>query len=527
MKQITKAIALLTSFLHLSLINAQVSSTSELDSKYLNWYNKDYETTNITGASINKAYKFIDSKDRTGKTVIVAVIDSGVDIEHEDLKGKIWLNEDEVPANGIDDDNNGYVDDMHGWNFLGNAKGENIKYENLEYTIFVKENDSKNPHLQAAKNRLSKELANRKQDRANIDKFQKMYIKAKSVIQEKLGIHISSAADLKQVDSTDEKVLASKNFLAERYGMGFTEEGLKNMISRSDEYLKYMLNVDFNPREIIGDDPKNIRDKNYGNPDVIGPRSNHGTSSAGVIAAIRDNDIGIDGIATNVKIMCIRAIPKGDERDKDVALSIYYAVDNGADIINMSFGKDFSPEKKWVDDAVKYASQKGVLIVHASGNSGDNIDASERYPSGRYLDQSEASNWLNVGATAMQLDKEVAAIFSNYGKKHVDLFAPGVNIISTDSTNNYGKHSGTSLAAPVVTGVAALVLSYYPNLQPVDLVDILKTSAFQFKKPRKVLIPTLTNKKRKKIKFSQLSVSGGIVNAYNALLEAERRITSK
>lgn len=512
---------------NLSCAIGQVRSVDKLDAKFLNWHHKDYELSGVVGTSVDKAYEYINSrskegKTKEGKTIVVAVIDSGVDIDHEDLKGQIWVNTDELPNNNIDDDGNGYVDDIYGWNFIGNNDGENIHYENLEYTRIVRQNDSENPNFLEAKTLYNSELAKRKKERENIESFEKRYNQAKSIIEAKTGIQVESNKDLVSINSSDEQVIGAKRFLQDRYASGFTEDGLKNLMNRNEEYLNYFLNISFEARSLTGDDPHDITDKFYGNPDVKGPRSDHGTSVAGIIAAIRNNNIGIDGIASNVKIMCLRSTPRGDERDKDVALSIYYAVDNGADIINMSFGKEFSPQKRFVDEAVKYAEQKGVLIIHGAGNSGDNIDSKESYPSDRYLDGTEATNWLNVGASSMDLNLEIAAVFSNFGKKHVDIFAPGVDIISTDSSSTYSMHSGTSLAAPVVTGIAALVLSYYPELEPDQLIDILLAGSFKFAKPKKVLIPSLTSEKRKKTRFTKLSKSGGIANAYNAMIEAEK-----
>lgn len=507
--------------LHMSF--GQVKPVTKLDTTFLNWYNKDYTTSAILGTSVDKAYEFIHSRSKKGKTVIVAVIDSGVDIYHEDLEGQIWVNEDEIPNNNIDDDGNGYVDDVHGWNFIGNKDGQNIHYENLEYVRIVRQNDNDYPDLAKAKQLFKVELAKRKREKENIHMFQQAFNNALTTIKKKTGVSVNSKQDLEKIRSRNLKVLNAKSFLMKRYAAGFTKESLQNIIRSNDEYLNYFLNLDFNARTMVGDNPNDITDRYYGNPDVKGPRSDHGTSVAGIIAAIRNNNLGINGIASNVKIMALRSTPRGDERDKDVALSIYYAVENGADIINMSFGKDFSPQKKFIDDAVKYAEEKGVLIIHGAGNSGQNIDVKERFPSDRYLDRSEASNWLNVGASTYTLDAKVVASFSNFGQKHVDLFAPGVNIISTDSTNTYSMHDGTSLSAPVATGVAALLLSYYPELTPQELIDILLTSSFKFTKPKKVLMPSSNSKKSKKVKFSKLSKSGGIINAYNAFIEAEKR----
>jgi subtilisin family serine protease len=310
--------------------------------------------------------------------------------------------------------------------------------------------------------------------------------------------------------------------LKDRYEKGFTEEDLDEYIAHVNDYLEFHLNKDFTPRIIVGDNPYDLSDRGYGNPDVKGPDSRHGTGVASVIAANRGEGIGIDGIADLVEIMVIRSTPNGDERDKDVALAIMYAVDNGARIINMSFGKDFSPQKEFVDQAVKYAEEKGVLLVHAAGNDGANIDIVGNFPSATYSNNIKASNWIEVGANAKFADKELATSFSNYGGNNVDIFAPGHDIIAADTSNTYSTNSGTSLAAPVVTGVAALLMSAYPDLSPQEIKDILMVSSHQPKKPRKVYLPG-DNEKKQKVKFKELSQSGGIINAYEAMVEAERR----
>jgi subtilisin family serine protease len=497
---------------------AQVVSVDMLDRKYLNWFNLDPEKDKALGTSIDKVYTEIVTGKPAGKTVLVAVIDSGVDIDHEDLRDRIWVNEDEIPGNSLDDDNNGYIDDIHGWNFIGNSNGENILYENMEFTRVMRAGGG--PDYDKARQLFEKELQIRLEEKKNLEKFEEHFNKSKKIIKEKTGITVTSLKDLDAVTDEDgPEAMNAKRFLASRYEKGFTDQILVRIKQQNADYLTKYLNKDFNPRGLIGDDPLNINDAKYGNPDVKGPRSNHGTSVAGIICAVRGNKLGIDGIATNVKIMCLRSTPNGDERDKDVALAIRYAVDNGADIINMSFGKPLSPQKEFVDQAVRYAEQKDVLIVHGSGNGGENIDETEMYPSDRYLDATEATNWLNVGASSMENDDDVAAIFSNYGKDHVDLFAPGTNIISTDSSSTYSMNDGTSLSAPVVSGVAALLLSYYPDLTSKQLIDILLESSYKIEK--KVKVPGQVDKEVKKAKFSSLSKSGGIVNAYGAMKKAE------
>jgi subtilisin family serine protease len=500
-------------------LQAQVADIKELDQKYLNWFNMDLKIDKVLGTSVNKAYGELLRDKQPKKTIIVAVIDGGVDINHVDFKDHIWLNEDEIPGNNIDDDNNGYIDDIHGWNFIGNSNGENIKYENFEYTRIYK--DPTNPDYTKAKELYEKEYAKRIKEKESIAKFEEAYYKAKSTLKEHTGIEVLSADDLSEISSNNPEVSRARTFLWSRYNQGFTEKGLMEYKQYNADFLAYFLNTTFNARDLVGDDPSAMDQKVYGNPDVIGPRADHGTSVAGVIAAVRDNEIGIDGIASHVKIMALRSTPRGDERDKDVALAIRYAVENGASIINMSFGKALSPQKKLVDEAVKFAEERNVLLVHGSGNDSRDIDVLPSYPSDQYLDGTEASNWLTVGASAMTFGEEMVGVFSNYGAKHVDIFAPGVDIISLDSTNTYSKNDGTSLAAPVVSGIAALVLSYYPDLTPQELIDILMTSSIKLDK-EKVFIPDREDPKRKRVKFGTLSKSGGIVSAYEALKLAER-----
>jgi subtilisin family serine protease len=507
-------------FLTTFLVNAQTQNIGELDQKYLNWYNLDSENDQTLGASVDKAYRDLLKDTPPKKTIIVAVIDGGVDIHHTDLKDNIWVNEDEIPGNNIDDDQNGYIDDVHGWNFIGNSNGENIHYENLEYTRIIKSAAS-NPDFEKAKQYYEKELAKRTKEIENVSNFQRVYYEAKAIINEHAGVNVTSPSDLSKIRSSNPQVIKAKQFLESRYNQGLTEKGLASYRKHVADYIEYYLNTEFSPRSIVGDDPSTIDNKPYGNADVKGPRAEHGTSVAGVIAAVRNNNIGINGIAANVKIMCLRSTPSGDERDKDVALAIRYAADNGAHIINMSFGKDFSPQKKLVDEAVKHAEQKNVLLVHAAGNDGQDLAMYPSYPSSKYLDGSEATNWITVGASSMTKGEETAAKFSNYHSKYVDIFAPGVNVISLDTTNSYNMNDGTSLAAPVVSGVAALVLSYYPDLTPSQLIEILYKSSLKGGK-LKVLIPDLENPKRKRVKFNTLSESGGIVNAYEALKLAEK-----
>jgi len=504
-------------------VQSQGKTIESFNKEYLNWYNKDYTGDKIVGASVDRAYNELIKDLKPKKTVIVAVIDGGVDIYHEDLKGKIWVNEDEIPNNGIDDDNNGYVDDVNGWNFLGNKDGQHVSDETLEITRIVAAGDESNEFYEKAQNLYDSRFKKYDVQVKNIERFMENIKKAQKDIEESTGVKVSGLEDIKKVPSGHPEIVNAVKFLKKKYKAGFTEDGLNEYLDYCKEQLEYNLNKDFDGRKIIGDNPTDINDTDYGNNIVHGPTSFHGTFVAGIIAANRDNSLGINGIATDVKIMAIRCVPDGDERDKDVALSIRYAVDNGADIINMSFGKSISPNKKFVDDAVKYAEEKGVLLVHSAGNDGSNNDVTEVFPNCNYLSGGQAKNWITIGASSKNKDKELPAGFSNYGKKSVDFFAPGVSIVSLDTMSTYSQGSGTSFSSPVVSGVAALVLAYYPELKAEQLIEILENSIYAVDKPKKVLLPSEERGKRAKVSFTDLSKKGGVVNAYQALLYAKEK----
>lgn len=511
--------------LYLNISFSQVDSVSKLNQSYFDWYNKDFSSDSVLGISTNKLYQQVLSQKKVKKTVIVAVLDGGVDINHVDLQGKIWVNKGEIPGNTVDDDNNGFIDDVHGWNFLGNSLGENLVNENLEVARILKTQDSSSQDYKKAREIFEKEYNDKLREKQMILQFDEVFTWARGIINDSTGIDARTIEDLEKVESENERVLRAKNFLYSRYSAGLDDNLLKKIKLQNSDYMDYHLNLEFSPRSIVGDDPLDFNDRNYGNPDVIGPNSDHATSVAGVIAAVRDNGIGINGITDNVRIMSVRAVPNGDERDKDIALAIIYAVDNGADIINMSFGKELSPQKEFVDEAVLYAEKNNVLLVHSAGNEALNLDKEDSYPVKKLLNGRKVTNWITVGASAKDADMEVAGDFSNYGRKNVDIFAPGINVISLDSSNAYSMVDGTSIAGPMVTGAAALLLSYFPELTPQDLIDILMSTSLTLKTPKKVFLPQKNAQKRKKVKFRRLSRSGGIVNVYEAFMEAERRET--
>ncbi|MEJ8757232.1 S8 family peptidase [Pontibacter sp. H259] len=519
------------------------TNISAFDRSYHNWYNLDAQQDNVHGVSVNRAYTELLSNRKSKKTVVVAIIDSGTDIHHEDLKGRIWVNPKEIAGNNQDDDNNGYIDDVHGWGFLGNASGENIKYETYEFARLLRQLSPKYSQVKSekevpaaqlqeyktylrCKQTYEQEVTKRKQEQAGLDAFMQVMQECNTILAEHLGKKTFMLSEVRNISGASEKVMKARGWLLTKYSQGYSAESFRAFRENNDVYLQQHLNLAYNPRTLVADNPEDINDRVYGNSNVIGPRADHGTPVAGVIAGIRGNNTGIDGIAENVQLMILRAVPQGDERDKDIALAIRYAADNGANIINMSFGKDFSPQKSFIDEAVKYAESKNVLLVHAAGNDGQNIDENDNFPTKQLLDGTRAKNWLEVGATALVADKNFCGVFSNYGKQNVDLFAPGVDIISLAPDNKYDKMDGTSFASPVVSGVAALVWSYYPELSATELKDVLLKSTTQHPK-LKVITPNLESAKKQKVNFSELSVTGGVVNAYQALKLAEKLVQEK
>lgn len=531
-------ISINNSFADHFLSDEKGTTIDSLNPSELNWYNMDVELNDVPGTSVNRTYQEIIQNKKPIKKVVVAVIDGGVDVKHEDLDGKIWVNHDETPANGVDDDGNGYVDDIHGWNFLGNAQGENINFENLEYVRILRklqpkfedlpnpeqltENEKANYELYLeCKKTYENELEKYQEEKESIQRFESRIEKFKEILREHTGSDELTYDEIENIESDDDKVLAAQQYMILLHSNGFTDQSLNELKDHIDKYLDKHLNLSFAPRTLINDNLNNLEAGAYGNNDVKGPSSSHGSFVAGIIAANRSNRLGIDGIAENVEIMAIRAVPQGDEYDKDVALAIRYAVDNGANIINMSFGKQFSPQKQLVDEALKYAEQKNVLVINSAGNSAYDIDKVMLYPNDQLIDGSTLNNFLTVGAISRENDMHFVGDFSNYGRKNVDLFAPGVDIISLFPNDTYESASGTSFSSPVVSGIAAMVWSYYPELTASELKELLMKSTKKFRK-LKVYVPGM-NGERKKTKFKKLSKSGGVVNAYQAMMLAEKK----
>ncbi len=514
-----------------------------------NWYQLDKTTTGYYGISLDKAYAFVKTKKLKSKQVVVAVIDSGIDTLHEDLKPIMWTNPKEIPGNGIDDDNNGYIDDVHGWNFLGGKDGRNVKEDSYEaarvYNVLKAKYGEDIPNEDSVSAAQKAEIEMYKKAKAKIvgeinpgeiaflKQLLPNFIKGDSVIAKELAKEEYNCNDLEKYMPTDVDAKRTKTFLMQLCkGNNSNEISNKQIIDELQGQLRKADAANNPPKEyrkeIVGDDENNINDRFYGNSDIMTATPFHGTHCSGIIAAVRNNGKGMDGIADNVRIMMVRAVPDGDEHDKDIANAIRYAVDNGAQVVSMSFGKDFSPEKPWVDDAVKYAESKGVLLVHAAGNDAKNVDSSDNFPSPIYLDNGKkATNWITVGASGDPKNGGLTASFSNYGKAQVDVFAPGVQIYSTiPGGNTYGNASGTSMACPVVAGTAAFLLEYYPTLSAKQLKYIIEKSAVN--PGMDVNIPGTKDK----TKLSDLCVSGGLLNAYEAIklaatLKGDRKQTNE
>ena len=534
-----------------SFVLVLISSYSFVEAQSLNekndaykkgWHLEDHQSSGIYGISAERAYQELLTGKSPKKKVIVAVIDSGIDTAHEDLKPMLWLNKKEIPGNGIDDDKNGYIDDIHGWNFIGGKDGKNVGKDSYEAVRVYYKFKPEFGNGQVDENSLSGEKKTQYQlftkAKNQIEAQAKeagMYVmilkdlvakipSADSILKSSMGKERYTGDELQDFKPSEASVIKAKSVL-----LGFFQQTrqmentnvslIADLISFYEGEKSKVEAIEKEPtryrQDVVKDNYNDINDRFYGNNDLMGTDPSHGTHVAGIIGASRENKVGIKGVANHVEIMTIRAVPDGDEHDKDIANAIRYAVDNGALVVNMSFGKSFSPEKKWVDEAVQYAASKGVLLVHAAGNDAKNIDTQDNFPSRNFENDTLKvfTNWINVGASGAT-ETDLAASFSNYGKREVNVFAPGVKIYSSiPGGNTYGEKDGTSMASPVVAGLAALILSYYPDLSAEQVKDIIehsanKPSTANFAKP---------GTDDEKTSLDQLSITGGIVNALDAL----------
>lgn len=498
------------------------------------WGHADLVKDSIPGMSVSQAYAFL--KGKPSEEVIVAINDSGVDLNHEDLKDVLWTNPKEIPENGIDDDKNGYTDDLHGWNFLGAIYDENLEITRLIKMKSVKfegktaeqiaesDKEAYTSYLKM-KEEFDEKLGDASNSKNSYNFYYDLYESAHVAMIKGTGKENYKLEDVLAIETEEEMLTKQKEMTLKvlQTGTSYTAEmeQVKKGIAHFNSQVDSHYNLDFHPRDLLADDANDFSTKFYGdnNPNNRQDDEIHGTHVAGIVLASQNNGKGVAGVAKNVKLMAVRCVPNGDEYDKDVALGFRYAVDNGAKVINTSFGKSYSPHAAWVYEAIKYAEKHDVLIVNAAGNDAENIDVKASYPNDTPdLIDEISDNMITVGAMSSNYDEQLLASFSNYGKSNVDVFAPGVKIYAPVPNNGYQFLSGTSMAAPSTAGVAALLRSYYPKLSAAQVKHILMNSGtkidFKVRKPGSEDLVSL----------DELCVSGRIVNALNAVKMAAEMV---
>lgn len=485
------------------------SSLSKIDKK--NWHNLDIEKDSVPGTSVERAYNEL-LNDLKGKKVIVAVIDTGLDIDHTSLSENIWINKDEK-VNGKDDDNNGYIDDIHGWNYLGSSYNET-----RDMTRILRDNKINNRKYNLVEEEIQKEIKNSKEQLNILNYYIQILDESKELLSDYLDNDNFSIQDVNNIETVDPKLNRAKNIYKDFDFYGYTKEYLNEGIDQYNDFINYHFNVEFNGRT-TNDDIYDISDRNYGDNNINNSKESesHSTHVSGIISGNRKIEDGNKGINNLAEIMVLRAVPNGDEYDKDVALAIRYAVDNGAKIINGSFGKYFSSNPEWVIDAIRYASDNDVLFIAGAGNESKDLDSlsNDSYPNDQYFNKAEFSDtFIKVGASSINLDENFTAYFSNYGKINVDIFAPGVDIYSSMPNDKYKFQDGTSMASPVVAGIASLIMSYFPRLSAKKVKEIILESGIDID----LEIGNLGDKKN----FNEYSKSGKLINAYNALILASK-----
>ena len=496
-------------FLHSTVSSAQLNPRVPWD-----WHlDGNQGDVDWIGANVKDAWDLLETMVPKTK-VTVAVLDDGTLVTHPDLDESIWHNPHEIPFNEIDDDQNGYVDDGVGWNFLVDSIGETIYKARYEAVWAVALADSLDEWMIPLPDWLDDEAL--RQARSQVAELEYMmddyysfgidaYLWADD-FEQAMGRELRSLEQLvywkKVLPLTKQDIKYVKLLL----DYGLSMQDLEEAIDTWLDGTLYQMNPSFNPR--AEDEPY----FGYGDKYCASAESDHGTHVSGIISAMRDNEIGMDGIAGGVStIMTVRVVPDGDELDKDVANGIRYAVNNGAKVINMSFGKVLSPDVGNVRSALLYAAEHDVLMIHAAGNDSFNTDEYESYPNpgdNAMIDQC----FMSIGATSSNQGDQLVADFSNYGKSTVDLFAPGDEILSLGYDVDSLWMGGTSMATPVVSGVAALLRAYFPDLTAPQIKTILMESAYhpegEFRIPGmgKTTAP-----------FSEFCVSGGMVDALEAV----------
>jgi hypothetical protein len=468
-------------------------SQSKQIKNYAGWHKLCGE--NLRGANTEAARIYMGERwFGTKKNIVVGVIDSGIDTTLESVRPALWSNPKEKP-DGKDNDGNGYVDDLHGWNFLGTADGTfNMTSAGTQEFREFKRLYPKYKHVNAEEMANNAEyqyyLAMRKA--AGINGYLRAYAFAQqkamarhaidSIAQAMPGIDADTmcVTNVMRLDVNEprwESWVSAQIADIVRSGGSMTWAKFKQ---RQQAALQLMQNRiasierDIDKRTLMGDNMNDASDIHYGNNTLTVDGCEHGTFVAGIIAGQTPDDKRYEGICPEAKIMTIRICPDGDEYDKDVSTAIRYAVDNGAKVINMSFGKYTSPQADMVNDAIAYAARHDALIVQAAGNDHKDIDRANYFPTAVDKQGRRFDNYIRVGATDMHGH---ASKISNYGARNVDIFAPGEYIASVFPGNKKDLSQGTSLAAPVVAGVAAMIRCYFPRLTATEVKHILMESA--------------------------------------------------
>ncbi|ANI90705.1 hypothetical protein A9P82_09320 [Arachidicoccus ginsenosidimutans] len=506
------------------------------------WHMLDYSKDSIYGISANRAYDEL-LKGKTSQKVIVAVVDAGADTLQEDLKNVIWHNPKEIPGDGIDNDKDGYTDDYYGWNFIGGKSDtSNVTkdsyivdrvyfrykslFENVKDIKEVKKKDLYNyKEWLRAKELELKTQSPQAKEAADLQRITDLLPQIED-FKKTLVKDTFTLDDVKAYEPLDRRTSAEKQIytiLFQRVAANTNNYELPAALNKLIDSLKNASVLPTTPPidyrgNVVKDDYNDFNDKYYGNANISAGDVMHGTHVSGIIGAERNNGVGIDGIADNVALMELRAVPDGDEHDKDIAEAIRFAVDHGAKVINMSFGKPLSPQRKWVEDAFRYAQQHDVLLVHAAGNDGEDLMENPNYPT-QYFEKDTAKsfdNMITVGASG-PIEPLLVAEFSNFNAQAVDVFAPGLQIYSTlPGKSEYGPLSGTSMASPVVAGIAAVLRSYFSSLTAPQVKQIIMQSVTP------IDFPVVNPATGKQVSMKSLCVTGGIVNLYNAVKLAEQ-----
>ncbi|HEU4885488.1 MAG TPA: S8 family peptidase [Longimicrobium sp.] len=502
----------------LAPLHAQAAAA---DTAPANWHLLDATADHFPGISAERAYRELLAGRQPRDTVVVAIIDSGVEVDHPDLAGIVWTNPRERAGNGRDDDGNGYVDDVHGWDFIGGRDGRDVAQDTYEITrlyaaCLAGATEAAGEPCADIRRDFEARRAEETGNLQEVRQIEQVVTAVYAALRQQLGTQELTPALVQGMQTTDPRLQQARSIYMDLIQQGYTLDDVIEERQNLERAAQTNLNPDFDPRNIVGDNYANTAERGYGNAEVEGPDADHGTHVAGIVAAMR-NGTGVNGVAPSVRIMVLRAVPDGDERDKDVANAIRYAADNGARVINMSFGKSHSPQKAVVDEAVRYAESKGVLIIHAAGNDGEDLNQAGNFPNQFYAGGGRAANWIEVGASSWHSDN-LAADFSNYGRGKVDVFAPGVSLLSTITDATYGRMGGTSMAAPVVTGIAATLLAYFPELTAAQVRQIILESAV-----RSTAQTTRPGENGPQVSFADLSDTGGIVNLYAAIQLAQQR----